>query len=81
MIKNFKILKIFVKLFKNVLPKTCENFKLLCTGEKGRAAQTSTKLHYKGTLLHRIVPQGWIQGGGTILFFILLFFQLAIRFQ
>jgi peptidyl-prolyl cis-trans isomerase-like 6 len=54
------------KLFQNILPKTCENFRLLCTGEKGRAASTSTKLSYKGSILHRIVPQGWIQGGDIV---------------
>lgn len=61
-----KNLNIISKLFKNILPKTCENFRLLCTGEKGRSSETATKLHYKGSVLHRIVSQGWIQGGGIV---------------
>ncbi len=52
------------KLYKNTVPKTCENFRLLCTGEKGRSEKTSNRLHYKNTIIHRIVPNGWIQGGG-----------------
>ena len=58
-------LDILFKLFKNLVPKTCENFRLLCTGEKGRSEKTSVKLHYKNSIIHRIVPHGWIQGGGT----------------
>ena len=53
------------KLFKNLVPKTSENFRLLCTGEKGRSEKTSVKLHYKNSIIHRIVPHGWIQGGGN----------------
>lgn len=56
--------KIVIELFKNYAPKTCENFRLLCTGELGRAEKTSTKLHYKDSIIHRVVPNGWVQGGG-----------------
>ena len=64
------------KLFKNIVPKTCENFRLLCTGEKGRSEKTGTKLSYENSLINRIVPNGWIQGGGLIsltIYFILKF--------
>lgn len=64
--ENKKLGRIVIELFKNILPKTCENFRLLCTGEKGRSSETATKLHYKGSVLHRIVSQGWIQGGDII---------------
>ena len=47
-----------------MLPKTCENFKALCTGDKGESEQTEYKLHYKDSLIHRAVKNGWIQGGG-----------------
>ena len=45
-------------------PKTCANFKVLCTGEKGVSATTGVRLSsYTNSLIHRIVPGGWIQGG------------------
>ncbi|KAL0330836.1 UNVERIFIED_CONTAM: Peptidyl-prolyl cis-trans isomerase CYP95 [Sesamum angustifolium] len=37
-----------------MLPKTTENFRALCTGEKGVSAKTGKPLHYKGTFFHRI---------------------------
>lgn len=58
--------RIVFELFKNTLPKTSENFRLLCSGEKGRSEETATKLHYKNTIINRIVEQGWIQGGDII---------------
>ena len=50
------------------MPKTCENFRLLCTGEKGRSEKTGTKLSYENCLINRIVTNGWIQGGGKTSF-------------
>ena len=49
---------ITLELFKNDAPKTCENFKNLCEakGEENK---------YKGSYVHRIVPNGWIQMGDT----------------
>ena len=51
------------KLYDDICPKTCENFRALCTGEKGKTNGGIT-LHYLHSLFHRIVPNGWIQGGG-----------------
>lgn len=46
--------RIEFELFKNVVPKTAENFKALCTGEKG-IGKSGKPLHFKGSTFHRII--------------------------
>ena len=38
--------KIVMELFKNVVPRTSENFKQLCTGEAGRSKVSGKMLSY-----------------------------------
>mmetsp|Transcript_118308 Transcript_118308/g.331376 ORF Transcript_118308/g.331376 Transcript_118308/m.331376 type:complete len:285 (+) Transcript_118308:186-1040(+) len=45
------------ELYADKVPKTAENFRCLCTGEKGK------KLHFKDTMFHRIIPGFMAQGG------------------
>ncbi|XP_038540264.1 probable inactive peptidyl-prolyl cis-trans isomerase-like 6 isoform X2 [Canis lupus familiaris] len=54
--------RLIFELYSDACPKTCRNFQVLCTGKVGYS-QSGIKLHYVGSVIHRVVPNGWIQGG------------------
>lgn len=55
--------RITFELFADVVPRTAENFRALCTGEKGLGESTKKPLYFKGTNIHRIIPGFMAQGG------------------
>ncbi|XP_047209517.1 peptidyl-prolyl cis-trans isomerase D isoform X1 [Girardinichthys multiradiatus] len=55
--------RIVLELFADITPKTAENFRALCTGEKGVGTSTGKPLHFKGCPFHRIIKKFMIQGG------------------
>lgn len=55
--------RIVIELYNDLCPKTCQNFATLCSGVNGKSEATGSSLHYKGTKIHRVVKDGWIQGG------------------
>lgn len=57
--------RVIIELRKDVTPKTAENFRCLCTGEKGIGA-SGKALHYKGTRFHKVQRLFMVQGGDIV---------------
>ncbi|NXE82378.1 PPIL6 protein, partial [Cochlearius cochlearius] len=57
--------RLLFELFSDVCPRTCENFRALCAGG-AKSPCDGRELTYKNSLFHRLVENGWIQGGDII---------------
>jgi len=55
--------RIEMELFAKICPKTAENFRCLCTGEKGVGKTGTWQLSYEGSSFHRVIPGFMCQGG------------------
>lgn len=56
--------RIEMELRADAVPITAENFRCLCTGERGVGGSRSGKiLHFKGSSFHRVIPKFMCQGG------------------
>merc|ERR1711869_124832 len=54
--------RVVMELRADVVPKTVENFRALCTGEKG-TGKSGKPLHFKGSAFPRVIPDFMCQGG------------------
>ena len=54
--------RVTMELYADKTPKTAENFRALCTGEKG-VGKSGKPLHFKGSSFHRVISDFMAQGG------------------
>ncbi|KAG5671828.1 hypothetical protein PVAND_002003 [Polypedilum vanderplanki] len=67
-ISNADCGRIVFELFSDICPKTCENFRQLCTGEAGNGKLSQKPLYYKGIIFHRVVKNFMVQSGDFVNF-------------
>ncbi|RMX51775.1 hypothetical protein pdam_00011634 [Pocillopora damicornis] len=62
-INGSQVGRVIFELFADICPKTCDNFRALCTGENGLSKVSGKTLHYKGSPFHRVIKNFMVQGG------------------
>lgn len=55
--------RVVFELYADFTPRTAENFRCLCTGERGVSPTSRLPLKFEGSLFHRIIPNFMAQGG------------------
>ncbi|TFK40089.1 cyclophilin-like domain-containing protein [Crucibulum laeve] len=61
-VNNEPVGRVIFELFKDTAPRTAENFRALCTGEKGLSV-AGNPLYYRGSIVHRSIKDFMIQAG------------------
>lgn len=62
-ISGVNIGRMIFKLYNNICPKTAENFRCLCNGERGTGLITKMPLNFQSSKFHRVIPGFMCQGG------------------
>ncbi|KIY43957.1 hypothetical protein FISHEDRAFT_12022, partial [Fistulina hepatica ATCC 64428] len=57
--------RVICELYNDTAPKTAENFRALCTGEKG-LSESGHALYYKNSVIHRSIDNFMVQGGDLV---------------
>jgi peptidylprolyl isomerase len=57
--------RIVMELRQDIVPNTAENFRCLCTGEKG-IGKSGKPLHFKGSQFHSVIQGSILKGGDFI---------------
>ncbi|NXG50245.1 PPIL6 protein, partial [Psilopogon haemacephalus] len=57
--------RLLFELFSDLCPRTCENFRALCTGG-AKSCRDGRELTYKNSVFHRLLKSWWIQGGDIL---------------
>ncbi|KAI9020515.1 cyclophilin-like domain-containing protein [Hyaloraphidium curvatum] len=55
--------RIIIELYSDEVPKTAENVRCLCSGERGLSKISGAPLHYKGSRFHRVIKNFMVQLG------------------
>ena len=63
--------RLVMELFADTTPRTAENFRSLCTGERGLSHTSNKLLHYKGSVFHRVINGFMAQGNSFFADFLL----------
>ncbi|KAG6819587.1 hypothetical protein H0H93_010471 [Arthromyces matolae] len=62
-VDNQPLGRVIFELYNDTAPKTTENFRILCTGERGISPASQHPLYYKNSTIHRSIQDFMIQGG------------------
>eukprot|EP00455_Lapot_gusevi_P018206 TRINITY_DN1988_c0_g1_i2.p1 TRINITY_DN1988_c0_g1~~TRINITY_DN1988_c0_g1_i2.p1 ORF type:complete len:242 (-),score=34.34 TRINITY_DN1988_c0_g1_i2:67-792(-) len=64
--QSLRVGRLVIQMLDDAAPKACENFRALCTGEKGVGKVSRRPLHYRGCKFHRIIPGFMAQSGDFV---------------